>query len=29
MGVQVSEDGAYITYGPYNSGDKFEFSVTL
>lgn len=27
MGIKVSEDGAYTTYGPYRDGDKPEFTV--
>ena len=26
MGVKVSENGTYITYGPYRDGDKLEFT---
>ena len=26
MGVRVSENGAYITYGPYQGGDELEFT---
>lgn len=29
MGIRISEDGAYTTYGPYRDGDKPEFTADL